>query len=244
MIKINNFSKSYESLKNKDSFCVENINLEVTKQNICALLGPNGSGKTTIMKAICGFHYPTFGEILIDNNDGAFINVSENPDLAKKMIGYVPEKSILPPDMSVYDFLVYCKSLHQNCLSIKEVVEECSLEKVLTKKIKTLSKGYCQRVSFAQAIIHNPANLILDEPVSGLDPAQIIQMRSLIQKLSKTKTILLSTHLLQEVYSLCNQICIISNGKITACGDENSILKQSKSQNLEQAFMKLTIQSE
>lgn len=249
MIKINNFAKNYNPLNSKNTFSVQNITLEVVPGQICGLLGPNGSGKTTIMKAVCGFHYPSEGEILIDDNNGNFINVAEKPELARELIGYVPEKSILPPEMTVYDFLDYAASIHglkseQKKQSIENVIEECSLEKVLTKKIKTLSKGYSQRVSFAQAIIHNPPNLILDEPVSGLDPAQIIQMRKLISKMAESKTVLLSTHLLQEVYSLCNTICIISNGKITASGTEEDILSVSKCKNLEEAFMKLTTQSE
>lgn len=249
MIKISNFAKNYNLINKKSNFQVQEVTLEVVPGQICGLLGPNGSGKTTIMKAICGFHYASEGEILVDDNNGNFINVAEYPERARELIGYVPEKSILPPEMTVYDFLEYAASIHgipsnKKKQTINNAIKECSLEKVLTKKIKTLSKGYSQRVSFAQAIIHNPPNLILDEPVSGLDPAQIIQMRKLISKLSETKTVLLSTHLLQEVYSLCSQICIISNGKITASGNEQEILKTSNSKNLEEAFMKLTIQSE
>lgn len=249
MIKISNFGKNYNLLNSKSTFSVQNITLKVIPGQICGLLGPNGSGKTTIMKAICGFHYPTEGEILIDDNNGNLINVAERPEKARDFIGYVPEKSILPPEMTVYDFLDYAASIHGINSSEKKsvllsVINECSLEKVLTKKIKTLSKGYSQRVSFAQAIIHNPPILILDEPVSGLDPAQIIQMRKLINKMAESKTVLLSTHLLQEVYSLCKTICIISNGKIVASGTEEEILKTSECKNLEEAFMKLTTQSE
>lgn len=250
MIAINNFSKNYNNLfSNGSSFAVQDVNLQVAPGQICGLLGPNGSGKTTIMKAICGFHYPSSGQILVDDNNGNFIDVAQAPEKAKELIGYLPEKSILPPEMVVLDFLNFAASIHElsgekKDKAIKNVINECALEKVLTKKIKTLSKGYSQRVSFAQAIIHNPPNLILDEPVSGLDPAQIIQMRKLISKLAETKSVLLSTHLLQEVYSLCKSICIISNGKITAKGNEEEVLEASGCKNLEDAFMKLTSQSE
>lgn len=250
MIAINNFSKNYNNLfSNGTSFVVQDINLQVSPGHICGLLGPNGSGKTTIMKAICGFHYPSSGQILVDDNNGNFIDVAEFPEKAKELIGYVPEKSILPPEMTVLDFLNYAASIHElsgekKDKAIKNVIKECTLEKVVTKKIKTLSKGYSQRVSFAQAIIHNPPNLILDEPVSGLDPAQIIQMRKLISKMAESKSVLLSTHLLQEVYSLCSNICIISNGKVAIKGDEKSILSETKCKNLEEAFMKLTYEKD
>lgn len=162
-----------------------------------------------------------------------------------KYTGYVPEIPLLPKDMRVLEFLRYAADTH---LIPKEktkeacdlVINECTLEKLLTKKIKTLSKGQQQRVSFAQAIIHNPPNLILDEPISGLDPAQILQMRDLIKKLSKTKAILMSTHILQEVRSLCDNLYIVSEGKITASGTEEEITKQAGTKSLEEAFIKLT----
>lgn len=250
MIQINNFTKNYYNLFQKEpSFSVQDINIKVIPGQIYGLLGPNGSGKSTIMKAICGFHYPTTGEILIYDNENHEINTKDSTEKLSDLIGYVPEKSILPPEMYVYNFLEYAAEIHglrseDKKNAINKVVKECSLEKVLTKKIKTLSKGYSQRLSFAQAIIHNPPNLILDEPVSGLDPAQIIQMRNLIKKMSETKAVLMSTHLLQEVYSLCSQMCIISNGKIVAQGNENEILKSSGCKDLEQAFMKLTSSGE
>lgn len=250
MIEINNFEKSYFNFSHKKPlFTVSNINMTIESGKICGLLGPNGSGKTTIMKAICGFHFPTSGTITISDKDGNNIDVNEHPELIPELIGYVPEKSILPPDMYVLDFLKYSASLHgltgesQNS-AVQNVINECSIKDIIHKKIKTLSKGYLQRVSFAQAIIHNPPNLILDEPVSGLDPAQIIQMRKLIQKMAQTKSVLMSTHLLQEVYSLCTDIYIISHGKLVCCGTEKEILSQTKCKNLEESFMKLTAGSE
>ncbi len=242
MIELSSFSKSYSS---KKDFAVKNVSLTINDGCITGLLGPNGSGKTTVMKAICGFHFPTQGRIKITSKEGLSFYTDENPELCMKYIGYVPEIPLLPKDMRVLDFLSYAAKTHEippekiqeQC---NRVIKECSLEKLLTKKIKTLSKGQQQRVSFAQAIIHNPPNLILDEPVSGLDPAQILQMRDLIQKLSKTKAILMSTHLLQEVYSLCSQIYIMNSGKIAAFGTENQIAKAAGTKTLEEAFVKLT----
>lgn len=246
MIELLSFEKSYFGFSRKNPvFTVKDVNFKAETGRITAMLGPNGSGKTTIMKAICGFHYGNEGEIFVSDNENHRINVNEHPEMAMSLIGYVPEKSILPPDMYVYDFLDYCAQVHnlngeEKDKAISRVIKECSLEKVVSKKIKALSKGYAQRVSFAQGIIHNPPNLILDEPVSGLDPAQIIQMRNLIKKMSETKTVILSTHILQEVLSICDDILIICSGKVVAKGTEKEILKSTGKASLEEAFISLT----
>lgn len=246
MIELLSFQKSYYGFSKKEPvFSVKDVNFKAEPGRITAMLGPNGSGKTTIMKAICGFHYVDKGDIFITDNENLKINVNENPEKAMELIGFVPEKSILPPDMFVYDFLDYCAELHnlsggKKETAISKVIKECSLEKVVSKKIKALSKGYAQRVSFAQGIIHNPPNLILDEPVSGLDPAQIIQMRNLIKKMSETKTVILSTHILQEVISICDDILVISSGNVVAKGTEKEILAQTGKKSLEEAFINLT----
>lgn len=242
MIELNNFCKSYNS---KSNLAASEVSLTIADGSITGLLGPNGSGKTTIMKAICGFHFPTKGSITITAPDGTSFITDEEPELCMKYTGYVPEIPLLPKDMTVTAFLRYAAETHNldpkdTDKAIENVIKDCTLDKLLSKKIKTLSKGQQQRVNFAQAIIHNPQNLILDEPVSGLDPTQIIQMRELIQKLSKNKAILMSTHLLQEVYSLCSNICIISGGKIAAAGTENQIAEKAGTKNLEEAFVKLT----
>ena len=242
MIELKGFSKSYNS---RNSFAVKDVSLKINDGEITGLLGPNGSGKTTLIKAICGFHFPTEGTITITAPDGSSFSTNDNPELCMKYIGYVPEIPLLPKDMRVNEFLRYAADIHgitddkieDAC---ETVIKECTLSNFLSKKIRTLSKGQQQRVSFAQAIIHNPPNLILDEPISGLDPAQIIQMRELIKRLSKTKAVLMSTHILQEVRSLCSQIYIMSNGNITAQGSESEISKTAGTKTLEEAFIKLT----
>ena len=242
MIELKSFSKSYSS---KSDFAAKDVSLTVPDGSITGLLGPNGSGKTTLIKAICGFHFPTQGSIKISSQEAPDFTTDDNPELCMKYIGYVPELPLLPKDMRVLDFLRYAADTHgipkeKTEEACQLVIKECSIEKLLSKKIKTLSKGQQQRVSFAQAIIHNPPNLILDEPVSGLDPAQILQMRDLIKKLSKTKAVLMSTHILQEVRSLCDSLYIMSSGKITASGSEEQIIKDAGTKSLEEAFIKLT----
>ena len=242
MIELNNFSKKYSS---QNGFAVKDVSLTIKDGEITGLLGPNGSGKTTLIKTVCGFHFPTEGTITITAPDGIRFNTNDTPELCMKYLGYVPEIPQLPRDMRVNEFLRYAAEIHdipedkinEAC---DTVIKECSLDKFLSKKIRTLSKGQQQRVSFAQAIIHNPPNLILDEPISGLDPAQILQMRDLIKKLSKTKAVLMSTHILQEVRSLCSDIYIMSAGHITAEGTESEISKAAGTKNLEEAFIKLT----
>lgn len=241
MIELQNFYKSYSSQK-KD-YAVEDVSITIPNGTIAALLGVNGSGKSTIIKAVTGFHYPTKGKIFLSDLTGNKISVESDKEKIMEYAGYVPEISILPPDMYVYEFLEYCAKLHSIKdvkIAVDTVVEKCSLSKVLKQKIKTLSKGYKQRVSFAQAIIHNPPNLILDEPISGLDPAQIIQLRKLIEELSKDKAILISTHILQEVYSLCSKVYIINKGKLVIGGTEKEIIEYSKETDLEKAFLKLS----
>lgn len=242
MIELKSFSKSYSS---KSGFAAKDISLTIPDGSITGLLGPNGSGKTTLIKAVCGFHFPTEGSITITAPNGLRFTTEDNPELCMKYLGYVPEIPLLPKDMRVEEFLHFAAEIHgitKDKISgaCDLVIKECSLEKFLSKKIRSLSKGQQQRVSFAQAIIHNPPNLILDEPISGLDPAQIIQMRDLIKKLSQTKAVLMSTHILQEVRSLCSGIYIMSNGKITASGTEEEISKSARTQTLEEAFIKLT----
>jgi len=244
MIELENFCKEYKKLfSQKISFQVQDVSFCVEKGQIVGLVGANGAGKTTILKAIAGLHYPTSGKIYIGDSFNKF-DVEENPNLTKKLVGYVPEKSILPKNIRVIEFLDYIANLHelsneQKKEAIDFVVKKCSLKEVLNKKIKELSKGYAQRVSFAQALIFNPPNLILDEPFSGLDPAQIIQIRQLILDLSQEKAILISTHILQEVHNLCNKVVIMNNGELKIFGSENQINSHYNVTKIEEAFLKI-----
>ncbi len=246
MIELVDFSKDYYDFpRKKVTFSVKGISMKIPEGKITGLLGPNGSGKSTIIKAICGQHYPSEGKLFVTDEKGNKIDISQSPQEAANLIGYLPEQSVLPSEMTVYNFLEYAAALHgfegeKIKSAIKNTVEECSLQKVLSKKIKTLSKGYKQRLSFAQAIIHNPPNLIFDEPISGLDPAQIIQMRNLIKKMSQSKAVLISTHILQEVSQLCSDIYILSEGKLLINGSENQIKEKTGLSTLEEAFFKLT----
>jgi ABC-2 type transport system ATP-binding protein len=243
MIKVTGFNKSYST--RKGSFSVKNLDLTVADCTVTALLGTNGSGKSTIIKAICGVHFPNAGSIILTDSDKKEYDITKTPELAMKLAGFVPESPKLPSNMTVKDFLHFAAATHsltgeQASRAIARTTEACALSDFISEPIKNLSKGQQQRVSFAQALIHNPPNLVLDEPISGLDPAQIIQMRKLIEELAQEKAVLMSTHILQEVYSLCKNIYIINAGQSVCNGREEDILKQTKTANLEEAFLKLS----
>lgn len=244
MIELINFSKGYNKSDNSD-FVVKDISFVAKPGQITGLLGLNGEGKTTIIKAICTRHYPSQGIVKISDDEGNFYFVDKNPEVVRSLIGYVPEISDLPLQQTVLEFLDFCANVHnlpenRKINSIKKVIKECELSEVLLKKIGTLSKGFRQRISLASALIHEPSNLILDEPMSGLDPAQIIQFRKLIKKVAETKTVLISTHLMQEVEALCSDIYILSKGKIVASGSETEIMKNTGTSSIEAAFLKAT----
>jgi len=233
MIEVKDFCKQYKSHIKGNSFAVKNVSFTIKTGEITALVGPNGSGKSTIIKAICGFHYPSSGQILISGNDEKSIDISENSEKSMELCGYVPEITALPPDMRVIDFLSYVSKLHkldQNTAEkrIEKLIKDFELSDFINNRIKILSKGQQQRVSFAQSLIHDPPNLILDEPVNGLDPAQIIAFRKYVKELGKTKAVLISTHILSEVSALCTKAFIVINGKIKPVKDLN---------NIEQEFM-------
>jgi ABC-2 type transport system ATP-binding protein len=209
MISVKNLSKSYGNF-----LAVDNISFDVGKGEIVGFLGPNGAGKSTTMKIITCYIAPTMGNCNISD-----YNIYENSIEIRKLIGYLPETNPLYFEMDVKSYLNFVAEARNipklnRKSSVSRVVEECGLEKVYNKVIGTLSKGFKQRVGFAQAIIHDPQILILDEPTSGLDPVQIIEIRDLIKKLGKEKTIMLSTHIMQEVEATCNRVIIINNGKI------------------------------
>ncbi|NQU05021.1 MAG: ATP-binding cassette domain-containing protein, partial [Calditrichaeota bacterium] len=211
MIDINQLTKVYGEQK-----AVDNISFKVEKGEILGFLGPNGAGKTTTMKVITCFMPPTSGEVTV----GGF-PVLENSIEVRRMIGYLPEANPLYGDMNTVDFLRYIADLRgiekttQNS-RIQDMVDICGLGDVLHKNINELSKGYRQRVGLAQAMVHDPEILILDEPTIGLDPNQVVDIRNLIKQLGREKTVILSTHILSEVQATCDRAIIINHGKIVA----------------------------
>lgn len=220
-IAIENLTKSYGPQK-----AVDNISFEVKTGEILGFLGPNGAGKTTTMKMITQYIRPEHGDIFIDNQSVKTSNT-------KKNIGYLPEHNSLYPEMPIIDYLAFVGELQgipkaQLPERIREMVRVCGLEAEKHKKIGELSKGYRQRVGLAQAMIHDPEILILDEPTTGLDPNQIVEIRELIKELGKEKTVILSTHILPEVEATCDRILIINNGRIVADGTADTLRAQSE----------------
>ncbi len=213
MIRVENLVKDYGKLR-----AVDHINFKVNDREILGFLGPNGAGKTTTLRILTCFMTPNFGNVYFDDR-----NIYEHSLEIRKEIGYLPEDNPLYYDMTVFDFLNFVAEIRQIPATqiksrIKEVVEICGLKEVVHKRIDALSKGYKQRVGLAQAIIHNPRFLILDEPTTGLDPNQIMEIRNLIKELGKEKTVIISTHILQEVQATCERIIIINKGKLVADG--------------------------
>jgi ABC-2 type transport system ATP-binding protein len=199
---------------------------------VLGFLGPNGAGKTTTMKIITGLIAPNKGDARIGD-----YSVTSQPDEVKKLIGYLPENNPLYPEMPVMDYLEFNAAIQGVPKKkikgrIEEMIRLCGLNAEKHKKIGELSKGYRQRVGLAQAMIHDPKVLILDEPTTGLDPNQIVEIRRLIKELGKEKTVILSTHILPEVEATCDRILIISKGKIVADGSSENLRKQSQGREL------------
>jgi ABC-2 type transport system ATP-binding protein len=218
MIEVQGLTKKYGTVE-----AVKDVSFSVGKDQVLGFLGPNGAGKTTVMKILTGYHYPTAGTARIDG-----IPVQEDPVEVKKRIGYLPESVPLYGDLTVTEYLDFIARARlirteDRKKAIEESVALCGLEQVRRKRIETLSKGYRQRTGLAQAIIHDPPILILDEPTTGLDPNQIIEIRALIRNLGKRKTVILSTHILQEVEAICSQVLIINAGSIAAQGKPEEI---------------------
>ncbi|MFY8128310.1 MAG: ATP-binding cassette domain-containing protein [Chitinophagaceae bacterium] len=215
---------------------VNNISFTVQQGEIVGFLGPNGAGKSTTMKIITGFLKASSGKVLVNN-----LNVENDPIAVKKQIGYLPEANPLYYDMYVKEYLQFIAGIHQLkniSEQVANVIELVGLQIEQTKKIGQLSKGYKQRVGLAAALIHNPSVVILDEPTSGLDPNQIIEIRNVIKQQGINKTVLFSSHILQEVEAVCDKIIIINKGSIVA----NNSLQNLKAEfgSLENAFRKLT----
>ena len=213
---------------------LNNINLNIKKNEIVGLLGPNGAGKSTLMKSITGVLKIETGQILFQGRD-----ISQFPIESKKNIGFLPENNPLYQDMFVKEYLNFVANIHKiSSKRVEEVIDLVGITPEKSKKISQLSKGYKQRVGLAQAIIHQPDLLILDEPTNGLDPNQIIEIRNLIKEISHEKTIILSTHIMQEVEALCSRVILIHKGHIIQdCSIEDF---KGKFQNLEEAFQYYT----
>src|ERR1700731_773712 len=232
MITVKELTKRYAR-----NTAVDHISFEVAKGQIVGFLGPNGAGKTTTMRMLTGFLSPTSGGATVAGYD-----VLEQPLEVKKRIGYLPESPPLYPEMEVHEYLTFVgrlKGIPSSDVArrVNEVSERCAIGDVRTKLISKLSKGYRQRVGLAQAIIHNPEVLILDEPTSGLDPKQINETRDLIKSLAGDHTIILSTHILSEVEQICQQVIIISKGKLVATDTVDNL--QNRSRGAESVFVEV-----
>ena len=228
-IKVSNLLKLYGDQK-----AVDNISFTINKGEIVGFLGPNGAGKSTTMKMITGYLEPDQGDIEV-----AGISVSDQPLETKKRIGYLPEANPLYFEMYIREYLDFIAGIHQvkdPASAIEKVIELTGLSPEKHKKIGQLSKGYKQRVGLAAALIHDPEVLILDEPTSGLDPNQIIEIREVIRRLGKNKTVMFSSHILQEVEALCNRVIIINKGKLVADDQLSNLSVQDTSKKLRVAF--------
>ena len=225
-IEVQSVTKSYET-----QLALNEISFSASKGEIIGFLGPNGAGKSTMMKILTGFILPTKGTVFISG-----INVLKNPIEAKAHIGYLPEQNPLYEDMYVKEYLQFQASIFKVPKeTIETVVNTVGLKPEVHKKIGQLSKGYQQRVGIAAAIIHNPDVLVLDEPTTGLDPNQIQEIRTLIKELGKDKTILFSTHIMQEVEAVCDRVIIIKKGELLVDKPIKE-LKKSNKQTIEVTF--------
>ncbi len=218
MIEVRNLVKTYGALK-----ALDDVSFEVRKGEVLGFLGPNGAGKTTTMKILTCFVAPTSGEAKV-----AGTSIVDDTLEIRRQVGYLPESAPLYIDMRVDEYLSFVaevRNLSNDKLkqSLDRVVETCGLNKVVNREIRTLSKGYKQRVGLAQAMIHDPSVLILDEPTTGLDPNQIVDIRELIKSIGKERTVILSTHNLSEVQAAAGRVIIINNGKIVADGSPQDL---------------------
>ena len=223
MIEIKNLTKKFDQF-----VAVDDLSFSVREGEVLGFLGPNGAGKSTTMKVITGFLSPSAGTILVDGND-----ISTNTIEAKALIGYLPEGAPCYGDMTPLEFLKFIAEIRgfqgQECVDrVQHVIREVELQSVCMQSIETLSKGFKRRVGLAQAIIHDPKVLILDEPTDGLDPNQKHHVRELITNLAKDKIVVISTHILEEVTAVCSRAIIINDGKIVADGTPAELESQSK----------------
>lgn len=229
-VSIQNLSKTYGTQK-----AVDAITFEVKKGEILGFLGPNGAGKTSTMKMITAYLKATEGQVLVAGYD-----VSKEPLEVKRRLGYLPENNPLYVDMYVKEFLQFISGLHgiKDNTQVQNTIDTVGLTQEQHKKISELSKGYKQRVGLAQAILHDPEILILDEPTTGLDPTQLVEIRKLIKELGKDKTVILSTHIMQEVENLCDKVIILNKGRIQLETRVDAIIKEGKT--MEEVFLQHT----
>jgi len=220
---VKNLSKNYGPVK-----AVKSIDFDINDGEIVGFLGPNGAGKSTTLKMLTGYLAPTSGSVTINNMD-----ILEEELEIQKSIGYLPELNPIYPEMIVYDYLQFIGSIRnikgkQFSQALGRVIEQCGLKGVLHRHIGNCSKGYKQRIGLAASMIHDPKILILDEPVTGLDPNQIVEIRELIKGLGREKLVLISSHILQEIQATVDRIIIINNGKIVADGTSEDLISNSQ----------------
>ena len=224
MIRVENLTKNYGPVK-----AVKSISFDLNDGQVVGFLGANGAGKSTTLKIMTGYISPTSGNVFVND-----LNIQENTSEIQKDIGYLPELNPLYTEMRVHDYLRFISKIRGIAeedfkSAFQKVVDECGLNAVVHRTIANCSKGYKQRIGLAAAMIHDPKILILDEPVTGLDPNQIVEIRQLIRKLGKEKIVLMSSHILQEIQATVDRIIIINEGSIVADGSSESLLSDSNS---------------
>lgn len=232
-VRVENLKKVYG-----EQIVVDSISFNIKKGEVVGFLGPNGAGKSTTMKMITGYIPVTDGKAFVCNEE-----VATNILNTQKRIGYLPESNPLYVDMYVKEYLNFLAGVHKVAdaeKKINDIIEQTGLKVEEKKKIGALSKGYKQRVGIAQAMLHDPEVLILDEPTSGLDPNQIVEIRDLIKKFGNEKTVILSTHIMQEVEAMCDRVIIISKGKIVADDTLIGLQENNPNKTLEEIFRSLT----
>lgn len=233
MIEVSHLTKQYGN-----HLAVDDVSFTVADGQICGLLGPNGAGKSTIMNILTGYLSATSGRVTVAGHP-----LPEEADAAKACVGYLPEQPPLYPEMTVQEYLTFAAELKgvkkaERKEQVCRAARRTGLETVLPRLIRSLSKGYKQRVGIAQALLGSPRLIILDEPTVGLDPAQVIEIRKLIRELGRAHTVILSSHILSEVQAVCQQILILSKGHLAAAGSLEELTADGKS--LEEVFLELT----
>lgn len=233
MIEVSHLTKQYGN-----HLAVDDVSFTVADGQICGLLGPNGAGKSTIMNILTGYLSATSGQVTVAGHP-----LPEEADAAKACVGYLPEQPPLYPEMTVQEYLTFAAELKgvkkaERKEQVCRAARRTGLEAVLPRLIRSLSKGYKQRVGIAQALLGSPRLIILDEPTVGLDPAQVIEIRKLIRELGRAHTVILSSHILSEVQAVCQQILILSKGHLAAAGSLEELSADGKS--LEEVFLELT----